>query len=98
MGETTGEQTLPEALGAPPRLTKAIEAGADRVWRVLKLRPYLGIAVAAGAGLLAAYTVGPAELAIAIAAGYAAYQVLTLKLPPSQALRNAARIEQTLAV
>jgi hypothetical protein len=45
--------------------------------RVLKRKPALGVVAAGGLGILAASVIGVGEVAIAMAAGYAAYRMLT---------------------
>lgn len=77
------------------RLIGALEhrlaLGGDAVWRTFKRRPALGISAATLTGLGLATAVGASELAIAFAAGIAAYQILKKNEPPSQALRDAAK-------
>ena len=69
-----------------------VERGGDELWRKLKKRPVVGVGAAAGVGLGLAVTVGASELAIAFAAGYAAYKVIKKREPPSKALEDAARL------
>jgi hypothetical protein len=73
-----------------------LERAADRAWLGLKRHPYFGVAVTAGVTLGAATLVGIAELLITVGAGYAAYQVLKLNVPPSRAVRAVAKIEEGL--
>jgi hypothetical protein len=44
---------------------------------VLKKKPALGVVLAGGLGILAASVIGVGEVAIAMAAGYAAYRALS---------------------
>jgi hypothetical protein len=74
---------------------QAARAG-DVAWRLLRRRPYLGMAMAAGAAFVAATTIGVAEVAITVGAAYAAYQVLKLNVPPSKALRKTIELEEGL--
>ena len=69
-------------------LERGVEGVGDVVWKFLRHRPFLGVGLAAGVGLGAAVAFGATELAVGIAAGYAAYQVLRNDLPPSKALRK----------
>jgi hypothetical protein len=81
-------------------LTNAIdrrfEWAADLAWHGLKHRPYLGVAITIGATLGAASLVGLPELLLAAGAGYAAYRVLKLNVPPSRAIRDVAKLEEGL--
>jgi hypothetical protein len=72
------------------------EGGVDRVWRVLRRRPYLGVAAAAGAAFALATALGPVEIAFAAGAGYAAYLTLKKGEPPSQAVKDALRVESEI--
>ena len=86
--------------GVRARTSRAAEHGAERmgdlVWAFLRARPFLGVGLAAGAGIGVAMLLGPAELGVGIAASYAAYQVLRRRLPPSEALRKAVSLEKDL--
>jgi len=88
---------------APPLLARhanateaALEHAFDRVWRTFRKRPYVGTALAGGVGLAAASLIGVGELAIAVGAGYAAYQVFKNREPPAQAMREALQLERKL--
>jgi hypothetical protein len=85
---------------APDRLVRFVdrqgERAADAVWRVLKRRPYFGVVVTAGLALGAATAIGIAELALTVGAGYAAFQILRLGVPPSEALKRARRLEKEI--
>lgn len=70
------------------------ESAGDRIWRALRRRPYLGVAVTTAGGVWVASMFGVAELAFGIAAGYAAYLVLEEHMSPSQALRETIRIRK----
>jgi hypothetical protein len=59
-----------------------------RVWRAMRRRPSLGIALVGGAGLAAAMTIGVGELTIGLVLAYGAYQVLREGVPPKQAAEN----------
>jgi hypothetical protein len=52
------------------------KTGAKKVG-LLRRRPTWGVFLAGSAALVAASTIGVGEVAVAIAAGYAAYRVLT---------------------
>lgn len=86
---------------AASRVSHLVERGgaylADRAWVLLRHHPYLGVGLVAGVALGAATVIGPAELALAVGAGYAAYQILRMDVPPSKAIRDAARIEEEIA-
>lgn len=97
--------------GAPPPATtmervsrgtavveRAAEELGDFVWRRLKRRPYLGVALAAAAGLTLASWVGVGELALGAFAGYAAYKVLLQHEPPSRAVRDALELRKEIDV
>lgn len=90
-----GEQAPKKLNDARRRAVAALEhtlaRGGDVVWRSFKHRPALGVSVASLAGLGLASAVGASELAIAFAAGVAAYQMLKKNEPPSKALEDAAR-------
>jgi hypothetical protein len=87
---------------APTRIADFVDKQGERVadlaWRGLKRVPYVGVALAVGAALGAASVVGVAELALAVGAGYAAYQVLRLNVPPSKAIRKAVAVEEKFPV
>jgi isoaspartyl peptidase/L-asparaginase-like protein (Ntn-hydrolase superfamily) len=59
-----------------------------RVWGQLKKRPSIGVVVVGAAGLAVASVVGVGEIAIAMIAGYAAYQVLREGVSPGAAARK----------
>jgi hypothetical protein len=75
---------------------KAIERGLDRGWARFSHRPYVGAAIAGGVGLAVATVFGAAEVAFGAAIGYAAYQVLKKRIPPSQAIKEAFHLEKQL--
>jgi hypothetical protein len=101
-GGTAGAapSTVSRAADVCAGATRALEHGVERVgdstWRMLKHRPFLGVVLAAGAGLGAAVVVGAGELGIGIAAGYAAYQMLRKNLPPSEALRKTLELQKDI--
>lgn len=68
-----------------------VKDGGQRLWKQLKKRPSLGVALVGATGLGLAMTVGVGELAIAAIAGYAAWQVLREGVPPKQAVENAVK-------
>lgn len=74
----------------------AAERVADRAWLRMRRRPYLAVTLATGAGIAVASAVGVAELGFGLFVGYAAYQMLIKHEPPSQAVRDAARLEKDL--
>ncbi len=94
------EQSKGLVSAAPRIVTTAIDRRFERVadfaWLKLKHRPYLGVTVAVGVTLGAASLVGIPELLLAAGAGYAAYQVLKLNVPPSEAIRKVAKVEEGL--
>ena len=75
---------------------KAIERGLDRGWARFSHRPVVGAAIAAGIGLAIASVFGAAEIAFGAGIGYAAYQVLKKRVPPSQAIKEAFHLEKQL--
>jgi hypothetical protein len=75
-------------------LDREAERVAQGLWRQLKRRPYVGIALAAGAAFGAATVIGAAELAITVGAGYAAFRILKEKVAPGQASRGAEGLEK----
>ena len=79
----TASQGTPAA-----RLEQRVKAEGGKLWVQLRKRPSLGVVLAGGVGLALAATVGVGELAIAIAAGYAAYQVLREGVAPRTAVEN----------
>jgi hypothetical protein len=88
-GAEAARRGIPDAFGW---LESRFGSSGDHVWRALKSRPFVGVAGAAAVGLGLALTVGAGELAVAFAAGYAAYQVLLRHEPPSEAIEKAAKI------
>jgi hypothetical protein len=83
-----------EQIGEGGIFERSIARTGDMLWRLLKPRPYFGVAMAAGTGLALATLLGATEIAIAAAAGYAAYQILKKDVPPSEALGEAIRLER----
>lgn len=77
---------------------RAAEHLGDLLWHRIKRRPYLGVALFAGTGLALASWIGVGELAVAAAAGYAAYKVLRQNEPPSRAVREALQMRKELEV
>jgi hypothetical protein len=59
-----------------------------RLWKQLRKRPSLGIALAGGAGLAAATMIGVGEITIGLLLAYGAYQVLREGMSPGQAAEN----------
>lgn len=102
--ETDGNKPQSQTSGgtpiAPSRIVRFIDDQGARVanvvWRGLKRSPYLGVGLAAGVALGAAALIGPGELVIAIGAGYVAFQILRMDVPPSEAVRRAVEIEKEL--
>lgn len=72
----------------------AAKRGGARVWRALKKRPSLGVALFGGLAITAANAVGVGELALGIGIGYAAWQVLRKGTPIGEALEEAERLEK----
>lgn len=75
---------------------RGLERAGDHLWATFRRRPYFGAALAGGIGLGLASVVGVAELAVAVGAGYAAYQVLKNRVSPTQAVRDAFQFERQL--
>ncbi len=71
------------------RIESALKGGGERVWSELKRHPSIGVAAAAGLGLTAAFVIGVGELAFAVTAGYAAYEVLKEGVPLPEAVKDA---------
>src|SRR5262249_20104687 len=91
-----GERSRREIAKSTDQIETGIERSAELVWRVLRKRPMLGVAMAAGAGLFIAELVGAGELAFAGALGYGAYQMLKKNKPPAEALHDAMKVEREL--
>lgn len=70
------------------KVERLFKSAAHRVWTQVKKRQALGVVAVGGAGIALATAVGVGELAIGIAFGYAAYQVLREGLPPGEAARK----------
>jgi hypothetical protein len=70
------------------------ESAGDKIWKSLRRRPYLGVAITAAGGVGIATVFGVAELAFGVAVGYVAYLVLKKRMPPSEALRETIRIRR----
>jgi hypothetical protein len=90
------EKSRREIAKGTDQVEAGIERGAELVWRSLRKRPMLGVALVAGTGLFMAELVGVGELAFAGALGYGAYQMLKKNKPPAEALRDAMRVEREL--
>ena len=78
---------------APPGTTSAkleqvVKDVGARVWVQLKKRPSIGVVAVGATGLAVASVVGVGEIAIAMIAGYAAYQVLREGVSPGEAVRK----------
>jgi hypothetical protein len=79
-------------------IDRLVARSADALWGELRRHPYFGVVAAGGVGLAAATVVGGAEIALGVLAGYAAYQMIMKREPPSQALCDAVRFERELGV
>lgn len=99
MADEEGTAQLGEAAS---RATIVFEHSMERVgdvmWRRLRHRPYVGVALTSAAALALASFVGVGEIAVACLAGYGMFKVLRRHEPPSQAFRDAARIEKELGL
>jgi hypothetical protein len=95
---TSGSTGASAAHRLSARLESVAERGGDAVWRRLKHRPYLGVVLFGAAGLALASTVGAAEIAMGLVAGYAAYLVLKKNEPPSQAMRDARELGREIGI
>jgi hypothetical protein len=78
---------------APPgtataKLEQVAKDMGARVWIQLKKRPSIGVVAVGVTGLAVASVVGVGEIAIAMIAGYAAYQVLREGVSPGEAARK----------
>jgi hypothetical protein len=73
-------------------IERSVKPRAARAWRVVEKRPSIGVLVVAGLALVAAEAIGAAELAFAVGAGYAAYQVIAKGRPLPEAVRDGAQI------
>jgi hypothetical protein len=71
--EVKSERSTPDG-GSP---TEEARREGKKAMRVLKKKPALGVIAAGGLGIVAASVIGVGEVAIAMAAGYAAYRALT---------------------
>jgi hypothetical protein len=72
------------------------ERAGDRLWALLRKRPYLAVAATGALGFAAASAFGVGEIAFGIFAAYFAYQMLAQHEPPSKAFRSAAEIEEEI--
>jgi len=77
---------------------RAMERVGDVVWRRLRRRPYVGVALTSATALALASFVGVGEIAVACLAGYGMFKVLRRHEPPSQAFRDAVRVERELGL
>jgi hypothetical protein len=100
--QTSIATSLGQAQAIGSIFSRAIDRGAERAvdvaWRGFRRFPYLGVATAVGLALGASAVVGVAELALAAGAGYVAFQIFRLDVPPSKALRAAGRVQQELGL
>src|ERR1700733_6773088 len=72
---TLDRRTAPSGtIGA--RMEDRAKRGGVHAWRALKKRPSLGVVLFGGTAIVLADAVGVGELALGIAIGYAAWQVL----------------------
>jgi hypothetical protein len=72
------------------RAEEVAKIAAGKAWAAMKQRPSIGVLAAGSLGLVLASTLGVGELAIGLAVGYAAFQILAEGVPPSEAARHAA--------
>jgi hypothetical protein len=70
------------------KLEQVVKDTGSRVWIQLKKRPSIGVVVVGATGLAVASVVGVGEIAIAMIAGYAAYQVLREGVSPGEAAKK----------
>jgi hypothetical protein len=89
----TGEITRQKSSQLSSWIEARTEGGFDRVWRVLRRRPYMGVVAATGTAFALATLLGPVEIAFAIGSGYAAYLILKKGEPPSKAVKDALEVE-----
>jgi hypothetical protein len=90
------ELSLQKRISSPDtragRIEDEVESRLGNAWHAAKTRPSLGVAVAMGIGLAAASVVGVGELAMGIAFGYAAYQVLRKGASLEKAVKDSERM------
>jgi hypothetical protein len=67
-------------------LERALKTRALQVWNAMKRHPFVAIAAVGTCGVVAAVTLGVAEVAFGTAIAVAAYKVLREGEPPMQAL------------
>ncbi len=71
------------------KIESTLKREGAKAWHMLKRRPSVGVILTGGAALAIANAVGVGELAIAVVAGYAAYQVLRKGVPAKVAVQEA---------
>jgi hypothetical protein len=79
---------------APPgtrasRIEESMKGKLSDAWKMAKRHPSLGVLAATGVGLAAVELLGVGEIAVGVAFGYAAYQVLRKGMPLSEAIEKA---------
>lgn len=94
--EQEGAQLGDAASRATVAFEHSMERVGDLLWRRLRRRPYVGVALTSAAALALATFVGVGEIAVACLAGYGMFKVLRLHEPPSQAFRDVMRVEREL--
>ena len=77
---------------------QSVERVGDTLWRHLRRRPYVGVALTSALALTLASVVGVGEIAVAGLAGYGMFKMLRRNEPPSQAFRDVARLGKELGL
>jgi hypothetical protein len=88
---------------APPsqrtvQFEHSLERLGDGLWRHLKRRPYMSVALTGAAALTLASFVGVGELAFACLASYAVLKMVRQNEPPSQAFKETVELEKKLGL
>jgi hypothetical protein len=92
--EHTLEQRSAPAGTVRARAEDRAKRGGVHLWRALKKRPSIGVLLCGGLAVAAADAVGVGELAIGLAVGYAAWQVLRKGKSVGEALTEPRRVEE----
>ena len=90
---TLGRRTAPRGT-ARGRAEDTMKHAGGRLWHGMKKRPSLGVLVVGGLAVLAADAVGVGELALGLAVGYAAYQVLCKGKSVDAAIHDVEEVEK----
>ncbi len=77
------------------RVENRLKRDLTRGWRLLKARPFLGVALASGTTLALASAVGVGELVVTMAVAYGTYLVLREGVPVNQAAEEMFKLMET---